>query len=36
MSPYFTGKPLEQLHCLNMAAEFVQVTDEHEKRFMFS
>ena len=34
-TPYFTGKPLEQLHCLNMAAEFVQVTNEIEKRFMF-
>jgi len=35
LSPYFTGMPLEQLHCLNMAAEFAQVTDENEKRFMF-
>lgn len=34
MSPYFTGKPLEQLHCLNMAAEYVQITDQIEKRFM--
>jgi len=34
MSPYFSGKPLEQLHCLNMAAEYVQVTDKIEKRFM--
>ena len=34
MSPYFTGKPLEQLHCLNMAAEYGQVTDKIEKRFM--
>ena len=33
-SPYFFGKPLEQLHCLNMAAEYVQVTDKTEKRFM--
>ena len=33
-APYFTGKPLEQLHCLNMAAEFVQFTGELEKRFM--
>ena len=31
-SPYFTGKPLHQLHCLNMAAEFMQVTDKIEKR----
>lgn len=34
-SPYFTGKPLQQLHCLNMAAEFIQVTDKIEKRFMY-
>lgn len=34
MAPYFSGKPLQQLHCLNMAAEFVQVTDKIEKRFM--
>lgn len=33
-SPYFTGKPLQQLHCLNMAAEFAQVTDKIEERFM--
>jgi type I restriction enzyme, R subunit len=34
MRPYFIGKPLEQLHCLNMAAEYAQVTDKTEKRFM--
>jgi len=34
MAPYFSGKPLQQLHCLNMAAEFVQITDKIEKRFM--
>jgi len=34
-TPYFKGKPLEQLECLNMAAEFVQVTQEIEKRFMY-
>ncbi|SDY36339.1 type I restriction endonuclease subunit R [Nitrosomonas sp. Nm33] len=33
--PYFQGDSLEQLHCLNMAAEFVQVTSEIEKRFMY-
>lgn len=33
--PYFTGTPLEQLECLNMAAEFVQLTQEMEKRFMY-
>jgi len=32
--PYFSGSPLEQLNCLNMAAEFVQATNEIEKRFM--
>lgn len=32
--PYFSGQPMEQLHCLNMAAEFVQVTETLENRFM--
>lgn len=32
---YFNGSPLEQLHTLNMAAEFVQLTGEIEKRFMY-
>jgi len=32
--PYFSGEPLAQLDCLNMAAEFVQITDKIEKRFM--
>jgi type I restriction enzyme R subunit len=32
--PYFSGSPLEQLNCLNMAAEYAQITDEFEKRFM--
>ncbi|MGE4286361.1 MAG: type I restriction endonuclease subunit R [Phycisphaerae bacterium] len=32
---YFTGSPLQQLECLNMAAEFVQITQEIEKRFMY-
>lgn len=32
---YFTGTPVEQLNTLNMAAEFVQVTQDLEKRFMF-
>ena len=31
---YFTGKPLQQLKCLNRAAEFVQLTEDMEKRFM--
>ena len=34
-APYFSGEPLQQLHCLNMAAEYVQVTEAFEKRFMF-
>ena len=32
--PYFSGVPLAQLDCLNLAAEFVQITDKIEKRFM--
>ncbi len=32
--PYFEGSALEQLNCLNRAAEYVQVTDKIEKRFM--
>lgn len=31
---YFKGSPVEQLHTLNMAAEFVQQTKELETRFM--
>ncbi len=34
-APYFSGQPIQQLHCLNMAAEYAQITDEIEKRFMF-
>lgn len=33
-APYFSGTPLEQLECLNMASEFVQVTHKRENRFM--
>jgi type I restriction enzyme R subunit len=33
-SKYFNGSPLEQLHTLNQAAEFVQLTQKLEKRFM--
>ena len=33
-APYFTGSPLAQLDCLNKAAEFAQLTDKIEKRFM--
>ncbi|NDP21446.1 MAG: type I restriction endonuclease subunit R [Paludibacter sp.] len=32
---YFTGSPLEQLNTLNKAVEFVQLTQELEKRFMY-
>lgn len=31
---YFSGKPLKKLVCLNNAAEYVQITNEIEKRFM--
>ncbi len=34
-SKYFNGSPIEQLNTLNVAAEYVQVTQEIEKRFMF-
>lgn len=34
-SGYFSGTPLQQLECLNLAAEFVQLTQELEKRFMY-
>src|SRR5574344_259449 len=32
---YFNGSALEQLTCLNQAAEYAQITDKNEKRFMF-
>ena len=32
--PYFSGSPVEQLQCLNQAAEFVQRDDKMEKRVM--
>lgn len=31
---YFQGTPLQQLECLNKAAEFAQQTEQLEKRFM--
>ena len=31
---YFNGSPLKQLECLNRAVEFVQASEELEKRFM--
>ena len=33
-SLYYTGSPLQQLNGLNMAAEYAQITDKIEKRFM--
>lgn len=33
-SLYYHGSPLEQLNCLNMAAEFALSTEQIEKRFM--
>ncbi|MCP5128553.1 MAG: type I restriction endonuclease subunit R [Pseudomonadales bacterium] len=33
-APYYTGSPVEQLNCLNMAAEYAQITESMEKRFM--
>jgi type I restriction enzyme R subunit len=33
-TPYHNGSPVEQLNCLNNAAEFAQLTDKIEKRFM--
>ena len=34
-SNYFKGSPVDQLRTLNQAAEFVQLTQELEKRFMY-
>lgn len=34
-TPYFSGLPIQQLHYLNMAAEFARNTNKFEKRFMF-
>lgn len=34
-TPYFSGQPIQQLNCLNLAAEYVQITEDFEKRFMF-
>jgi len=33
-SEYFKGSPVQQLHTLNNAAEYVQLTQDLEKRFM--
>ncbi len=34
-NPYFNGSPLQQLECLNMAAEYAQITKEIEERVMY-
>jgi type I restriction enzyme R subunit len=34
LTPYFKGAPLQKLNCLNKAAEFAQLTNEMEKRFI--
>ncbi|MDO8675476.1 MAG: type I restriction endonuclease subunit R [Candidatus Omnitrophota bacterium] len=34
LQPFFNGTAMQQLSCLNNAAEFVQLTDEMEKRFI--
>ena len=36
MSLYFEGRPLQQLECLNKAVEYIQASEENEKRFMAS
>lgn len=33
-TPYFSGTPLQRLECLNRTAEYAQVTDDIEKRFV--
>lgn len=33
-SKYFNGKPLQQLDCLNRAAEYAQITEDMEQHFM--
>jgi len=33
-SAYYHGNPVEQLNCLNLASEYVQITERIEKRFM--
>ena len=34
MQPYVSGTPLDKLRCLQAAAEFAQVTEKVETRFM--
>jgi len=33
-APYYNGSPVEQLNCLNNAAEYAMITEKSEKRFM--
>lgn len=33
-SPYYNGSPVEQLNCLNNAAEYAMLTEKSEKRFV--
>jgi type I restriction enzyme R subunit len=35
-SDFYNGSPLEQLECLNKAVEYVQLTQELERRFMIN
>jgi len=35
INPYFKGSPLEQLQCLNKAAEYAQLTKKTDQRVMF-
>ena len=32
---FFAGNPTEKLNCLNMASEYIQQTEEDERRFMY-
>ena len=34
-SKFYVGTPVEKLDCLNKASEYIQKTDEDEKRFMY-
>ena len=34
-SKFFNGTPTEKLNCLNLAAEYIQRTEEDERRFMY-
>jgi type I restriction enzyme R subunit len=33
-TPYFDGSPLQKLNCLNQASEYIQLTNDIEKRFV--